>query len=138
MRHDAAVTENAGQGSGRNPRELAKGCLGEFLGELAVYASLAILAGLLVLGVRGADVLLRRNPIVWTGVLTAVAVGFLYGLVWTIRLRPGLYLEHLKGDPDRLARLGTERRTARMAGMIFMQIVCLAAVGYVVTLVVWS
>ena len=58
--------------------------------------------------------------------------------MWTVRLRPGLYLEHLKGDPDRLARLGTEHRTTRMAGMIFMQIVCLAVVGYVVTLVVWS
>lgn len=138
MRHHAAVAEDVGKGSGRSPRELAKGCLGEFVGELASYAALAILALLLVLCVRGVDVLLRRNPIIGDAVLTAVAVGFLYGLVWTVRLRPGLYLEHLKGDPDRLARLGTEHRTARMAGMIFMQIVCLAVVGYVVTLVVWS
>jgi hypothetical protein len=99
VRHHAAVIEDAGKGSARTPRELARGCLGEFFGELALYAALAILAGLLVLCVRGVDVLLRRNPIVGGAVLTAVAVGFLYGLVWTVRLRPGLYLEHLKGDP---------------------------------------
>lgn len=138
VRHHAAVAEDAGRGPARNPRELAKGCLGEFVGELAIYAALAVLAGLLVLCVRGVDVLLRRDPIIGAAVLTAVTAGFLYGLVWTLRLRPGLYLEHLKGDPDRLARLGTEHRMARMAGMIFMQIVCLAVVGYVVTLVVWS
>jgi hypothetical protein len=132
------VVDEVGRGSARNPRELAKGCLGEFVGELAIYAALAILAGLLILCVRGVDVLLRRNPIVGGAVLTAVPVGFLYGLVWTVRLRPGLYLEQLKGDPDRLARFGTGHRTARMAGMIFMQVVCLAVVGYVVTLIVWS
>jgi hypothetical protein len=61
-----------------------------------------------------------------------------YGLVWTARIRPGLYLEHIKNDPERQAKLGTDHVAVRKAGMIYLQVVCLMVVGYATTLLIWS
>lgn len=114
------------------------GCLGEFMGEMLGYAALAALAGLLVLALRGLDALLQARPAIASAILATLAALFTYGLVWTIRVRPGLYLENLKGDARRQEVIGRDRRRPRIAAMILFQVVCASAVGYVVTLVVWS
>jgi hypothetical protein len=111
--------------------------IAEFVGELAMYALLAVLAGLLLLSIRGLDVLLQRHLLVGAIVLTLIAAAFVYGLVWSVRVRPGLYLEHIK-DPARAAILGTERRRPRKAGMAFMQIACASVVGYAMTVILWD
>ncbi len=72
------------------------------------------------------------------GVAMCAAAAFVYGLVWTARIGPGLYLEHLKGDPIRQARLGQRHRRTRLAGMIFVQVACLMVAGYAMTLLIWS
>lgn len=115
-----------------------KGCLGEFIGEGLFYLGAAVLAGLLVLAARGIDVLLQRHAVVGIMALALLVVAFVYGLVWSIRLRPGLYLENLRGDPVRQNAFGTRHRRVRIAGMIYLQVVCLTVAGYLFTVVVWS
>lgn len=119
------------------PSRLA-GCLGEFVGEGLFYLAAAVLAGFLVLIARGFDVLSQRHPAIGLGALTVLALAFLYGLVWTVRVRPGLYLENLRDDGDRQKALGETHRRLRIAGMIYLQVACLAVAGYVITVVVWS
>jgi hypothetical protein len=116
---------------------LKKG-LGDAAGEVLLYAACAILAGILVLACRGVDALLQTSPILGAAVIGLVAAGVVYGLVWTIRVRPGLYLESLRDDPERQARLGTPRRRVRLAGMAFLQLVIASLVGYGVTVAMWS
>jgi hypothetical protein len=118
-------SEPAPQASSRR----LKGCLHETLGEFG---------GVFVLGARGLDALLQKHPPVAWAVITGLSIGFVYGLVWTIRIRPGLYLEHLRSDPVRRLQLGAGRQPLRIAGMAFMQGLCAVVVGYGFTLLVWS
>lgn len=115
-----------------------RGCLGDAIGEAAVIAALAVLWGGLVLVVRAFDVLLQRNLTLGAGILIVAALAFAYGLPWTIRVGPGLYLEHLRADHGRQQRLGVERRRVRIAGMVYVQVVFALAVGYVVTVLLWG
>jgi hypothetical protein len=122
---------------GESPAGL-KGCLGTAVGEGVAILALALLAGLLLLLARGLDALLQRSVAAATVVATAAVAAFVYGLVWTVRVKPGLYLEHLKTDPERRAKLGTEHIGIRKAGMIYLQIMCLMPFGYAMTLLIWS
>ena len=114
------------------------GCLGEFVGEGLLYLAAAILAGPLVIAARGFDVLLQHHTTVGIASLAILVVAFVYGLAWSVRVRPGLYLESLRSGPDRQRALGTTHRGLRIAGMIYLQVVCLTVVGYVITVLVWS
>jgi hypothetical protein len=120
----------------RRPKNLAAGCLTEGLGEVAGLAGLAVLAGLFLLSLRAVEALLNEYLVAAIVLLPIAAGFFIYGFVWTMRTRPGLYLENLR-DPARQAKLGTDHVRLRKVAMIWMQIVCLMPVGYVLTRLIW-
>ncbi len=120
------------------PRPTARGCLANAVGEVVVVAALGLAAVLLVLLARALDALLQQNLVAGLAVVGVAVAYYIYGLVWTVRIKPGLYLENLKNDPVRQARLGADHVRSRKAGMIYLQIMSLLPVGYGMTLLIWS
>ncbi len=103
-------------------------CLGEVLGHLFL-GFLAGVALLVIISVRagmsGAPVV-----VVWTAGVAAGAA-FVYGVVLTATIRPGLYLER-RAEPDVAAALGTGwARRRRLAALVYVQVVtaCAFALG---------
>ena len=110
------------------------GCVGTFLAEAFGYVALLALGGV---GVGGLELLVRvtRSDPVLGSAFIGLLVGFgIYGVVWTARCKPGLYLEHIHGrhvEPDRTVKLGDGAvRRLREAAMVLTQVLVASLLGY--------
>src|SRR5688572_8840557 len=74
------------------------GCVGMALGELAAYALLAIVVGIGAAIVAGLAAAADASPVLGGFLIAVAVVVYIYGVVWTVRARPGLYLENLVGE----------------------------------------
>jgi hypothetical protein len=105
------------------------------LGELTAYVLLAIVVGIGVAIVAALAAAADVSPVLGGFLIALAAVAYIYGVVWTVRSRPGLYLENLveeMRDEARSARVGSGAwRRSRMLAMIWVQVTTVAAVGYV-------
>lgn len=94
------------------------GCVEMALGELAAYLLLAIVVGIGAAIIAGLVAAADASPVLGGFLIAFAVTAYIYGVAWTARARPGLYLENLAGemrDEARSASVGSGAwRWARM------------------------
>jgi hypothetical protein len=113
------------------------GCVAGALGELAAFALLGLVVLLAVGLVEGVRRVSDDVPAVGISAVAVALALAAYGLLWTIRLKPGLYLENMRGAEEavtvRQVRIGSGWvRGLRLTAMAFVQFAGVASFGFVI------